>query len=293
MSARLDWAVDGAHWPNRESSRFVRAGGLHWHVQIMGSGPVALLLHGTGASTHSWRDLAPLLARHVTVVAPDLPGHAFTAAPASYRMSLPWMARGLTHLLHALDVAPDLVIGHSAGAAIGARILLDGAAQARTLVSLNGAFMPFEHWAGQVLSPMAKLLAMNPVVPQLFAWRASDRAMVEKLLDDTGSKLDAAGVALYARLARTPSHVAGALNMMANWDLHPVLRELPRLAARLMLIAGEADRTIPPSDATRLHRLVPSSELVLLPGLGHLAHEEAPERIAALILDHASADSID
>ena len=50
MSRRLDWNSDGAKWPNRESSRFVRAGGLDWHVQVMGKGkgPVLLLLHQIG-----------------------------------------------------------------------------------------------------------------------------------------------------------------------------------------------------------------------------------------------------
>ena len=81
MSDRLNWERDGRDWPNRAFSRFVQAGGLRWHVQVMGQGPVVLLLHGTGASTHSLRDLAPLLAEHFTVVAPDLPGHGFTAVP--------------------------------------------------------------------------------------------------------------------------------------------------------------------------------------------------------------------
>jgi len=58
----LTLEADGADWPNRAASRKLRAGGVDWHVQILGRGPTLLLLHGTGASTHSWRDVAPLLA---------------------------------------------------------------------------------------------------------------------------------------------------------------------------------------------------------------------------------------
>src|SRR3954465_15975067 len=83
MSYFLSWDRDGRDWPHREASRFIEAAGLRWHVQIMGQGPAALLLHGTGASTHSFLDLAPLLARRFTVVMPDLPGHGFTATPAT------------------------------------------------------------------------------------------------------------------------------------------------------------------------------------------------------------------
>ncbi len=72
MIAYLDWNADGSDWPNREASRFVEAADLRWHVQVMGEGPVALLLHGTGSSSHSWRDVMPRLAKSFTVVAPDL-----------------------------------------------------------------------------------------------------------------------------------------------------------------------------------------------------------------------------
>ncbi len=60
---RLIWGTDGRDWPHRDRSRFVEAGGLRWHIQRMGDGPALLLVHGTAAATHSWRDLAPLLAR--------------------------------------------------------------------------------------------------------------------------------------------------------------------------------------------------------------------------------------
>jgi len=83
MIGKLVWERDGRDWPNRDASRFVRAGGLRWHVQKTGTGPVLLLVHGTGAATHSWRELAPLLARRFTVIAPDLPGPGFTQRPAS------------------------------------------------------------------------------------------------------------------------------------------------------------------------------------------------------------------
>ena len=120
--AKPDWDREGRDWPNRAASRFVLAGGLRWHVQVMGQGPVMLLLHGAGAATHSWRDLAPRLARDFTVVAPDLPGHGFTQTPNAAGLSLNGMARGVTSLLKALDLRPQLAVGHSAGAAIALRL---------------------------------------------------------------------------------------------------------------------------------------------------------------------------
>jgi len=283
------WSRDGADWPNRQASRFLRAGGLLWHVQVMGAGPVLLLIHGTGSATHSWRDMAPVLARDFTVVAPDLPGHGFTQVPAGHRLSLPGMARDLAALLRALTLNPAIAAGHSAGAPILARMSLDDMIQPAALVSLNGAFIPPSGPAGQIFGPLAKLLVGLPVLPQLFAWRAgADPGVVRKLLDSTGSTLDEAGMRYYARLVRNPEHAAAALRMMANWDLAPVMRDLPRLVPKLLLVVGERDRTIPPAQSARVRDLVAGSRLVSMRGLGHLAHEEAPGETAALILEQAT-----
>lgn len=288
MSSRLDWARDGADWPHREASRFIDAGGLRWHVQRMGppggAAPPLLLIHGTGAATHSWRGLAPLLAVHFDVLAADLPGHGFTAMPvAAQTMSLPGMANALGSLLAALRFAPATVVGHSAGAAIGARMCLDGTIAPAALVGINGAWLPPAGAAGRLFSPIAKLLALNAAVPWLFAWRARGPAAVQRLVASTGSTLDADGLAQYARLVRSPGHVAAALAMMANWDLTPLARDLPRLRTRLVLLTGSNDRTLPPVTAQRVAALVPDALVHSLPGLGHLAHEEQPQQVAEIV----------
>jgi magnesium chelatase accessory protein len=281
--AALDWRCDGAGWPNAAASRFVEAGGLRWHVQDMGGGPALLLLHGTGASTHSWGGLAPLLAPRFRVIAPDLPGHGFSAVGPHSSASLPGMARACAALVDALGAAPALVVGHSAGAAILARMCLDGALAPRGLVSLNGALLPLRGLAGQIFGPAARLLATLPPVPRLFARRVVSRALVERLIRDTGSRLPDEGVALYHRLLCSPGHVGAALRMMANWDLEGLARQLPQLAPPLFLVACENDRTVPPSQARHLARLLAGARLQLVPGLGHLGHEEDPPRFAALI----------
>jgi magnesium chelatase accessory protein len=283
----LVWSRDGADWPNRTASRFVAAAGIRWHVQKMGQGPAALLVHGTGAATHSWRGLAPILAQYFSVVAPDLPGHGFTQSPPAHRLSLSGMASDVNQLLRALDVKPDIVVGHSAGAAILARMCVDGRIAPRLLVSLNGAFMPFGGVAHHLLSPLTRLLAMNPLTPRVFAWQASNPRAVERLLRNTGSAIDPQGVALYRKLVRSSAHVAAALQMMANWRLEPLLHDLPRLATALLLVAADNDRSIPPDVARQVREICPQAAIERLAGLGHLAHEEQPQLIADLILRYA------
>jgi len=287
-----DWNVEGKDWPNRAASRFVAAAGLRWHVQTMGAGPVLLLVHGTGAATHSWRDLAPLLATDFTVVAVDLPGHGFTAAPPSRRMALPAMAADLGALLATLGQRPVIAVGHSAGAAILVRMALDGRFAPHLIVSLNGALLPFRGFAGAVFAPLARLLFVNPLVPRLFAWRAADIASIERLIRNTGSTIDAAGVAHYAALFRRPSHARAALGMMANWDLDALVEDMPRLETRLLLVAAGEDRAVPADNAFEVRDVVPGSAVEYVRGLGHLAHEEDPAAIAALIAAAARAAGV-
>ena len=300
-AGRLIWERDGHDWPHREASQFICAAGLRWHVQrftcqaleMPVGPPVILLLHGTGASTHSWRSLAPWLARQAEVLSVDLPGHGFTAAQtgeiSGQTLSLPGMAAALATLLKQLGVAPTLVVGHSAGAAIAVRLCLDRLITPEHLIGLNAALLPLGGLAGRFFSPVAKLMATTPLVPRLFAWQAGDPSVLQRLIDSTGSQLDPTGLALYGRLVRNPGHAAGALGMMAHWDLDALAQDLPRLQTPLSLVVGDGDRTVPPAQAVEvMARLATATKgrLHTLPGLGHLAHEERPDLVAPLVLAH-------
>jgi len=283
----LAWSRDGVTWPHHEVSRFVDAGGIRWHVQRMGAGPVALLIHGTGASTHSWRALMPRLAARFDVVTFDLPGHAFTGTPTASRLSLPGMAAAVRALVAVLGLEVALVVGHSAGAAIGARLVLDGAVAPQRLVAINGALLPLAGLSGLLFPPVARLMAATPIAATWFARRRWDRAAVARLIDGTGSTLDAEGLGLYARLVSDPSHTAGALGMMSRWDPRPLARDLARLTTPLDLVVGDRDRAVPPGDARRVQRLVPASTrctVEVVADSGHLVHEERPDAVASLIL---------
>ncbi|MES2711378.1 MAG: alpha/beta fold hydrolase BchO [Pseudomonadota bacterium] len=291
MSGGPAWDRDGRDWPNRAHSAFPFAAHMRWHVQRMGQGPVALFLHGTGAATHSWRGLMPLMAAQFDCIAPDLPGHGFTATPGADGLSLPGMAGRVAALLDAMGARPSLIIGHSAGAAIAARMALDGLARTAGIIAINGAMLPLAGFAGSVFSPLAKLLAGMPLVPWLVALRAEDRGLVERLLRGTGSAIDRAGLDFYARLFSRRGHVAATLGMMAAWDLDRLARDLPKLEAPVGVLIGAQDRTVPPAVQRRVLTRLRHGESLTLPGLGHLAHEEAPEAVAAAILQFGFVQS--
>jgi len=285
MSDKPRWEIEGRGWPHAEYSRFIEVGGVRWHVQRRGEGPVALLLHGAGAATHSWRGLAPALAGRFTIVAPDLPGHGFSSTPRG-PLSLDRMTAQVLALLKTLNLHVDLVVGHSAGAALGLRLAIDGPPPA-AVVAINGALRPFAGPFAPVARGLALGLFANPLAVAAFAHGAGDMRRVERLIGGTGSRLDAEGLDLYRRLFRTRGHVAATLGMMGAWDVEPLLRDLPGLRSRLVLIAASRDAAVPPGVSREVASSVPGADLVVLEGLGHLAHEEAPERVAEVVLERS------
>ncbi len=305
MALRLDWDRDGRDWPYRAASQFVDAGGLRWHVQRFAreassaaetsKAPLVLLLHGTGASAHSWYPMLPWLRPHFDLLLLDLPGHAFTGMASAWQASLPGMALAVKSLLDALALQPKILIGHSAGAALGARMCLDGHVAPQCLVSINGAFMPLGGLAGVLFPPVAKLMASLPFAPGVVARRATDPGAIARLVRDTGSVLDEVGMALYGRIVGNPGHIEGALAMMANWDVQPLLGDLPRLRTPVRLIVADNDRAVPPAQAQRVLAMLPphaATTLIQLSGAGHIVHEEQPEAVAALCVSAIGASAV-
>ncbi len=280
MSPPLAWDTDGRAWPHRDASRFVSAAGLTWHVQEMGEGPPLVLIHGTGAATHSWRHLMPLLATSHRVIAMDLPGHGFTRGRPAGGLTLPGMAAALSALLSTLAVNPVRLIGHSAGAAIALRMVRSGL-DVPEVIGLNPALMPFPGVFAPLFQGLARALVLNPLVPRLFAASTRGAGDTERfLVRSTGSQIDAAGLRCYGMLLGNSHHCRGALEMMAGWDLAALQRELPHVDVPVRLIHGAKDAAVPTSAAEQAARLLPHAELAVLAGLGHLAHEERADLVA-------------
>jgi magnesium chelatase accessory protein len=281
----MDWARQGPHWPNNESSKFHAVRPHRWHVQEAGEGPTVLLLHGAGGANQSWRGVLPLLARTHHVIAPDLPGQGFTRPGARQRLGLGHMAEDLWHLCDARGWMPDAIVGHSAGGAVALQMALTRGARPgpRLVIGLNAALGPFDGIAGWLFPAMAKLLSVTPFIPNLFARMSGNEARVGELLRSTGSNIDAEGARLYRMLAGDAGHVDGTLAMMAQWRIEPLLAALPKLDLPVHLIVGDADATVPPRVSQTAAQRLPQGDVITLPGLGHLAHEEAPELVASQI----------
>lgn len=270
-----------ADWPHRDRSRRIASKPHLWHVQDIGAGPLLLLLHGAGGATHSWRNLIPLLAGY-RVVALDLPGQGYTRMGSRRRCSVDAMAHDIAALCAQQGWHPHAVIGHSAGGALALR--LAEVMPVGRVVGINAALGTFDGAAGWLFPLMARVLAATPMVPQVFSRLSGTPERVAALLASTGSQIEPAGQAQYLRLLRMSSHVDATLLMMAQWGLEGLIARLPEIAARVLLITGARDATVPQAVSERAAGRIPGAVWVNLPGLGHLAQEEDALAVAEVVL---------
>jgi magnesium chelatase accessory protein len=235
----------------------------------------------------SFRGLAPLLAPHHRLLIPDLPGHGFTRPVRRGRMGIDGIAGDLAALCAREGWSPVAAVGHSAGGVLALR--LAEMLPLRAVATINASLGHFDGAAGVLFPAMARLLALTPFVPHLFAWANGNDRQVGALLAAVGSPLDAEGRALYRSLVARPEHVAGALAMMAEWRLDPLLARLDRISVPALLLTAGRDGAVPPAVSARAAARMPQARHLDLPGHGHLVHEEAPAAVAAELLPFLAA----
>ncbi|MEJ6389974.1 alpha/beta fold hydrolase BchO [Gymnodinialimonas ulvae] len=267
------------NWPNRAASQSIPVAPHRWHVQRTGGGPTALLLHGAGASAHTWAPLLQAGNDGWDAIMPDLPGHGFTQSPRG-RARLPDVAADIAALLTHLGAEPELIIGHSAGGAVALEMIRSGLSNPRKLVILNGALEDFRGAAGLLFPVMARVLALNPLTSFFLPSGAQAMKQARSVISSTGSDLPDPLLAPYAKLISQKSHVDGTLAMMAQWSLADLSRALPQIDTPTLFIHGAKDEAVGVASARRVADRMPNADLVLLEGAGHLAHEEAPDQVA-------------
>lgn len=279
-------------WPLASLSRQVFCKPHRWHVQETGEGPTLLLLHGAGGSTHSFRDLIPLLARSYHVVALDLPGQGFTQMGARHRSGLDATAEDIVHLCTQERWHPAAIIGHSAGGALALRLsqrVQTAGGATPHVIGINPALDTFKGLAGVLFPVLAKLLSAVPFTAQVFASASSRPGRTEGLIKGTGSRLGADGLGYYRRLIADRDHADATLTMMSQWSLEELLGDLGDITAKCLFIVGDKDAAVPPRVSDNAAAKMPDARVIHMPDFGHLVHEEAPEETAAHILTFLQA----
>ena len=178
---------------------------------------------------------------------------------------------------------PKAIIGHSAGAAI-ALYIADSMTDAPAVMGINAALGRFEGVASWLFPFLAKALALNPFTSHAFVLGKGHQQRARRLIEGTGSHLTDEGFALYGRLFADRIHVDGTLQMMSQWNTDSLNNRLATISSPCLLVAGERDKAVAPRVSEESAALIANAEFQLFQGLGHVAHEEDPEKLCAVAL---------
>ncbi|MEM1400915.1 MAG: alpha/beta hydrolase [Pseudomonadota bacterium] len=123
------------------ASKRISVGDIELDTLVMGDGPPVVLLHGYPQTKYMWRHQIPILARHFTVIAPDLRGYGDSDKPPSGEdhsgYSKRAMARDIIALMDALGFSRFSVVGHDRGARVAYRLTLDNPDRVEKLAVLD------------------------------------------------------------------------------------------------------------------------------------------------------------
>ena len=277
-------------WPYSKYSQYVETSLHTWHIQRLGKsgGKKILFIHGTGSSCHTWANTAEYLLDEFEVLLVDLPGHGFSKIPAPNQSSLQSVFNGSMELIKKIPFPPDLIVGHSAGAAIA--VLLSEKIKAKNgVLCINAAFGEFPGLAGVMFPIFAKIIAVVPFSSDLLAGLSRNKERTEKLIANTGSKITQDSLNHYKVLFSKPNHVKGTLKLMAEWSLSEFLKNLKNCNSSINFLVGNLDKTVPISVSKKWSQILPRTSYHEISGAGHLVHEEKPYEVSQIILNHLQA----
>lgn len=283
--ARAAWVPPGVE--DRELS----VDGLRVRFLHAGTGLPLLLVHGLLGYSFSWRyNLLPLAA-NFCVFAPDLPGIGFSDRPPGLDCSMDASVARLERLLDALHVDRFHLLGTSHGGALA--VLL--AARLRGRVRRLVLSAPANPWSrhGRRLIPFFATRIGHAFLSRFTASTAVNAWGLRRMYGDR-RRISPGTVEGYAEHIRLPGTSAYVQSIFGCWrdDMRRFEAAVEQIAGLPTLILwGERDGAVFPDSAPELHRRLPNSRLVILPGVGHLPYEEVPDEFNRLVTGFLVEDS--
>ncbi len=252
-----------------------------------GKGPVLLLIHGMAGNFQNWQEVIEPLARHHTVLAPDLPGHG-GSAPGFGDYSLGALAAGLRDLLAALGHDRATIVGHSLGGGIAMQFAYQFPEMTERLVLVSSGGL------GREVSPVLRAAAL----PGADRFIAATAGAVGAVGSAVGRGLKLIGLQANADIAEVvrgytsladPDRRAAFLATLRSvigtggqrvhaGDRLYLVEDLP-----VLIIWGARDSIIPAHHGESAHQLIPGSQLEVFDDVGHLPQLEAPARFVTVL----------
>ena len=251
-----------------------------------GKGPPLLLIHGFGASTYTWRHVAPELAKSYRVIAVDLKGFGQSDKPFDGRYSVYDQAELLAQLIEDKDLRDLTLVGHSFGGgvalllALEANQRLDG--RITRLVLLDSIAYPqnIPVFFRLLDVPLMSQLGVRMVPPSV----QTRVALQIAYFDD--SKIDPEEIELYAAPLKTAAGkhaIIHSARQIVPEDIDALSERYKTIELPTLILWCDHDRIVPLEVGIKLRRTLPNSTLRLVEDCGHMPQEEQPASTIALI----------
>lgn len=254
-----------------------------------GKGPVLLLIHGMAGDFHNWEEVIEPLARHHTVIAPDLPGHG-GSAPGAGDYSLGALAAGLRDLLAALDHEGATLVGHSLGGGIAMQFSYQFPEMTERLVLVSSGGL------GPEVSAILRAAAL-PGADRFIATTARAAGAIGPTI---GRGLSLVGLRPGADIAEVGRGYTSLADESRRAAFLATLRSVVGTSGQrvhagdrlylaeglpVLIIWGANDPIIPAHHGEGAHELIPGSRLAVFDDVGHIPQLEAPARFVATLED--------
>lgn len=264
-------------------STFVAVDGMQVHVRDEGprdARPPLVLVHGTGNSLHTWDEWADRLKGSHRVVRLDRPGFGLTGPNPSGDYTMSYYAGFMRRFLDVMGIGRCIIVGNSSGGRVAWTFAVAEPERVDRLVLLAAAGYPRT-------TPLSTgfRIAMSPLGPfmlHLISRSAVDGSVLRTYGDAskvTQGVLDRS----YEMTLRTGVRDAFGATLRQAQSVDDS-RSIATIDVPTLIVWGSADTVIPATDANRFAADIRGSELVILPGIGHLPQEEDPDETVAALL---------
>jgi len=269
--------------------KFMLIDGVELHYTDSGGNkPVVVLLHGNGAMIQDFEisGLTSILSRKHRVITFDRPGYGYSTRP--HRTWTPEAQADLLHqAVRELGAQSPIVFGHSWGAQVALAMALRYSLHVSGVAVAGGYYFPTARADVVLFSPPAIPVfgsvmrhTLAPLIGEMIAPSAIEKMFAPQPVSPKFQTEFPLGLALRPIQLRASAEEAAMMIPGAT----RLEKEYSKLTLPLAIIAGAADEIVDPHrQAMKLHRMVPGSELLLLPGLGHMVHHGAPQVVADAI----------
>ena len=246
--------------------------GLHYVYLEGGQGEPLMLLHGFGANKDSFTRVARFLTPHYRVIIPDHIGFGESAHPQEADYSPPAQVERLRSLAQALGIKAL----HLGGSSMGVQIAMSYAARYPAEVKSLWLLGPAGVWSAPE-SEIHKIIAESghnfllvrseDDFAQTFSFMMSDPPFIPRPMLDVMAQERINNFNLEQRI----------FQQIAAYSVE---KYIAGMDTPTLIVFGDQDRAIPVATAEILHKLLPRSQVIVMPGLGHLPMLEQPQQTA-------------